>query len=131
VPAGRGLTVHVHYAHSEPLRDPYFGLTFETVTGLKVFWAQTRLQHGRFPDLPPSGVVACHFPRIPLVPGRYYITSGCGSGTTQLDHVHRGCVLQVTEADVFGTGRMPPPHLAVVLVDAEWEVASALEPAAQ
>lgn len=122
MPTGAPLTVRIHYRHTEPIRDPYFGLVFETAMGVKVFWVQTRLQKGTLPDLPSSGLIECHIPRVPLVPGLYFVQPGCGSGTTQLDLVPRACQLQVAETDVFGTGRAPHQSSGLVIVDAEWNV---------
>jgi lipopolysaccharide transport system ATP-binding protein len=121
VQVGAPVTVRIHYKHSQPIKRPYFGLIFETMGGVKVFWVQSRLQGGDLPDLPAVGVVVCHIPRLPLVPGVYFIQPGCGTGTTQLDLVPRVCQLQVTEADVFGTGRLPNAAQGLVVVDAAWE----------
>ena len=121
VQVGAPVTVRIHYKHSEPIKRPYFGLIFETMGGVKVFWVQSRLQGGDLPDLPAVGVVVCHIPSLPLVPGVYFIQPGCGTGTTQLDLVPRVCQLQVTEADVFGTGRLPNAAQGLVVVDAAWE----------
>jgi homopolymeric O-antigen transport system ATP-binding protein len=122
VPAGSALTVHIHYQHSAPIRNPYFGLTVETAAGMKIFWAQTRLQKGLLPDLSSSGVVRCYLPRVPLIPGTYFISPGCGTGNTQLDLLHRACQLQVTATDVYGTGCLPDTTNGVVLVDAKWTI---------
>ena len=122
VPANSPLKVHIHYKHSEPLRDSDFGLTFESILGVNIFYVGTRVQKGRLPDLPPSGFLACHIPNLPLVPGLYFVSCGCSTHSSKLDYVERGCSLTVTETDVFGTGRLPPPKRAVVFVDAEWEV---------
>jgi lipopolysaccharide transport system ATP-binding protein len=119
---GAPLTVHIHYKHTEPIKDPFFGLVFETATGIKVFWVQTRLQKGSLSDVPASGLVACHIPRLPLVPGTYFVQPGCGSGKVQLDVLPHAFQLQVAEADIFGTGRVPPNSLGLVIVDAEWKV---------
>jgi lipopolysaccharide transport system ATP-binding protein len=127
VPTGDPLTVHIHYNHSDILKDPYFGLIFETYMGVKVFWVQTRLQRGTFPDLATSGIIECKIPRLPLVAGTYFLTIGCGSQSNQLDFIERGCQLQVTEADVFGTGRMPNPKISLIFVDADWEVIEGAE----
>jgi lipopolysaccharide transport system ATP-binding protein len=121
VPAGEALTVLLHYRHSEPIRRPFFGMIVETASGTKVFWVQSRMQRSELPDLPASGTVACHIPRLPLVPGLYFVQPGCGSGSIQLDLVPRACRLEVTAADVFGTGRLPNESQGLVLVDAEWK----------
>lgn len=118
---GAPVTVRLHYKHFEPIKRPYFGLTFETTAGVKVFWVQSRLQGGDLPDLPAAGIVVCRIPRLPLVPGIYFVQPGCGTGTTQLDLLPRACQLQVTEADVFGTGRLPNAAQGLVVVDATWE----------
>jgi lipopolysaccharide transport system ATP-binding protein len=119
---GATLVVRIHYGHFEPLKDPYFGLRFETVSGVSVFWVQTRMQTSVLPDLlPASGVMECRIPRLSLVPGTYFVTPGCGSRSTQLDLVPRACQLQVMESDIFGTGRLPPQSLGLVVVDATWE----------
>jgi lipopolysaccharide transport system ATP-binding protein len=122
VNSGASLKVLIHYNHTEVLKDPYFGLNFETLWGVKVIQIQTRLQKGHLPDLAPSGIIECKIPRLPLLPGTYFISAGCGSQAKQLDFVERGCQLQVTEFDVFGTGRLPRPEKALIFVDADWEV---------
>ena len=103
-------------------KSGYFGLNFETLLGIKVIQVQTRLQKGHLPDLASSGIIECKIPRLPLVPGTYFVSPGCGSKSKQLDFIERVCQLQVTEFDVFGTGRLPQPNTALILVDAEWEV---------
>jgi len=120
--AGDELVVHIHFAQSDDLKDPYFGIIFETLVGVKVFWVQTKLQKGSLPNLVTAGVIECRIPRLPLVTGTYYLTVGCGAQTNQLDHVERACELKVMDADVFGTGRKLNPKVSLVFVDAEWEV---------
>ena len=127
VRSGESLKVFIHYKHSEILKDPYFGLNFETLLGIKVFQVQTRLQKGHLPDLAPSGIIECNIPRLPLLPGTYFVSAGCGSQAKQLDFIERGCQLQVMEFDVFGTGRLPRPKKALIFVDAEWEVIKGME----
>jgi lipopolysaccharide transport system ATP-binding protein len=122
VPAGGRVRIKIHYEHDEPIRQPYFGIIFESQMGVRLFWLQTALQKGLLPDLPASGTVVCNVPRLPIIPGVYYLTVGCGSGKIQLDQVARAGKLTVHEADVFGTGRLPTPAHGMMLVDADWEV---------
>ncbi|MGH7139603.1 MAG: Wzt carbohydrate-binding domain-containing protein, partial [Pirellulales bacterium] len=121
VAAGDGLAVRVHYRSQRPIRDAYFGITLETAEGVKLCWLQTRVQRGRIGDLPPAGTLLCSIPSLPLVPGSYYVTVGCGSQTTPLDFVERCCRLEVVVSDFFGTGRMPNSKQAAVLVKADWQ----------
>ena len=128
IQTGEALTVHIHYKSSNILKNSYFGLLFETLMGVKVFWVQTMLQRGPLPDLEDSGIIECKIPRLPLVPGTYLVTVGCGAQSKQLDHIERACQLRVTEADVFGTGQRPNPKISLVFVDAEWQVIKGLAP---
>lgn len=128
VQSGHALKVRIHYNHSEVLRDPYFGINFETLLGIKVIQMQTRLQKGHLPDLASSGIIECDIPSLPLLPGAYFVSVGCGSKVQQLDFIERSCKLHVTEYDVFGTGRLPLPGKAMVFVNAEWEVIKGMEP---
>ena len=122
IAAGDSLTIRIYYDHDNDLKDAHFGLTFETLMGVKVFSVHSRIQSGALPDLASSGVVECRIPRIPLIPGTYYVSAGCNAQKRKLDYLERCSQLQVTEADVFGTGRMPNPKAALVFVDAEWKV---------
>ena len=122
VQSGDPLTVRIHYRHNEEFKDPHFGFIVETVMGVKIFWVQTKMQTGHLPDIAPTGVIECRIPRLPLLAGTYFLTLGCGAQSHQLDHIERACQIQVTEADVFGTGRNPNPKISLIFVDADWEV---------
>jgi lipopolysaccharide transport system ATP-binding protein len=126
VQSGDPLTVRIHYKHSDILKDPYFGLIFETLVGVKVFWVQSKMQKGPLPDLADAGIIDCKIPRLPLLAGTYFVTVGCGSQLEQLDHIERGTELQIAEADVFGTGKKPNPKVALIFVDADWQVVEGL-----
>jgi lipopolysaccharide transport system ATP-binding protein len=122
VQSGGALTVRIGYRFPDIVRDGHFGLNFETLMGVKIFYVHSKIQSGMLPDLAPSGVIECRIPCLPLLPGSYYITPGCGSQRKQMDFVERCFRLQVTEANVFGTGRMLDPRAAIVFVDADWQV---------
>lgn len=121
---GEAMVIEIVYEATAPLVSPYFGLRFETEHGVRVFWVQTRLQEKHFPDLPSKGSVLCRIPELPLLPGRYFITPGCGTRSTQLDLVPRACWIDVAARDVFGTGRLPHASLGLVAVSASWRPGS-------
>lgn len=122
VQAGGSITARIYYQHSDTIKDAHFGLVFETVMGVKVFHVHSKIQKGMLPELSSSGVIECKIPRLPLVAGTYYISAGCGSQKRQMDFIERCCQLQVTDADLFGTGRSPNPKASIVFVDADWNV---------
>lgn len=127
VQTGDSLTVRIYYTHSDKLKNAHFGLIFETLMGIKVFWVHSRMQRGTLPDLSSSGIIECQIPRLPLVAGTYFLSVGCGLLKKQLDFIERGGQLQVTTADVFGTGRSPDPKVSLIFVDAEWEIVQGAE----
>jgi lipopolysaccharide transport system ATP-binding protein len=122
VQTGDALTARIYYNHTDTIKDAHFGLVFETLMGVKVFYVHSKIQRGILPDLSSSGIIECEIPRLPLVAGTYYVSAGCGSQKMQLDYIERGCQIRVTEADVFGTGRTLDPKVSLVFVDAKWEV---------
>jgi lipopolysaccharide transport system ATP-binding protein len=125
-PTGAAVRARISYQHEAPLRLPFFGLTVETVTGTKVFWFQTRLQDPGFPtELPASGCVTCDIPSLPLVPGTYFVSAGCGAGVSLLDRLHRVVRLEITERDVFGTGKLPTAKESLIVAGASWGVQAA------
>jgi lipopolysaccharide transport system ATP-binding protein len=127
VEVGGVLIIRIYYKHSDVIKDAHFGLLFETLMGVKIFYVHSKIQKGMLPDLSSNGVIECVIPRLPLVAGTYYISIGCGSQKKHLDYIERGCQIQVTEADVFGTGRSLDPKASLVFVDAKWEVIEGLK----
>jgi lipopolysaccharide transport system ATP-binding protein len=123
IQTGSAVTIRLHYEHSERILCPYFGLTIETQLGVRVLWFQTRLQEKDFPtEIPRVGCITCFIPSLPLTPGSYVVMLGCGSGQQQLDLLPRVAKLEITERDVFGTGRLPESTQALVLLTASWNM---------
>lgn len=126
IQSGEPMSILLYYNHANGIKDAHFGFTFETMMGVKVFTLHSKVQKGNLPDLASSGIIECKIKRLPLVPGTYYVSAGCGSQKKQLDYIERGCQFQVTESNVYGTGRMPNPKMSLVIVDAAWDVLEGL-----
>ena len=122
VGCGRPLTLRIGYEHSQELTEPFFGVRFTTASGVNVIWVQTRLHGNEWRRLPRRGTLTCRIPVLPLVPGTYFVSPGCGSQGESLDVVERARKLTVVSNDYFGTGRLPNPIDALVLTDADWTV---------
>ncbi|MFO0804947.1 MAG: ABC transporter ATP-binding protein [Gemmataceae bacterium] len=69
-----------------------------------------------------SGRVTARIPRMPLMPGAYSIDLYFGSRGRDFDTVLDAAELTVVPADVFGTGRLPPPECGPVCQPALWEI---------
>ena len=122
IPVGSALTVKIYYKCSKPIKHPWFGLSFETLAGVKVISLQTHSQKGALPEIAESGVIECDIPAIPLVPGTYSIQASCGSTCSALDVVPNVGNLRVIETDLFGTGRLPHANQGLVVVHADWQL---------
>jgi len=127
VPVRSALTVTLRYKHFQAVKDPYFRLVFETMSGVRVFGVHTQSQKERLPEIAASGLVECRIPDLPLVPGTYRVEASCGSGGNPLDIVPHAGQLEITEADLSGSGRLPRSSQGLVLVHADWKVFSESE----
>jgi len=72
-------------------------------------------------------VIACSFDRLPLLPGRYAIDLSLGDGFRELDVVNDAITFEVLPADVFGTGKLPPPGSAVVFWPARFAITNGIQ----
>lgn len=121
VPVGGAITIEICYAHSEPFRSPGFGIGIETHDAQRLAFLHTNIQCGHVPELPAAGRVVCRLPRVPFIPGVYYLSFGCLECGTRIDALARAVELHVETADYFGTGRLPHPGHTRIVVDAEWD----------
>ncbi|HVO92887.1 MAG TPA: Wzt carbohydrate-binding domain-containing protein, partial [Terriglobales bacterium] len=110
-----------------PIKHPSFGLSFETLAGVKILSLQTQSQKGSLPEIVGSGAIECHIPEVPLVPGTYAVQLSCGATGSTLDFVPNAAYLQVIEADLFGTGRLPHSNQGLVVVHADWQLTASPE----
>jgi hypothetical protein len=69
-----------------------------------------------------AGTVVCRLPELPLMPGVYPLDLYFGSRAHDFDVVYGAAELTVVAADVFGTGRLPPPNAGPVCWPASWEI---------
>jgi lipopolysaccharide transport system ATP-binding protein len=63
----------------------------------------------------------CHVPSLPLGPGSYAVELVAADGFDILERVERAADLEVTFADLLGTGKVPVAHQSTVILPAEWQ----------
>src|SRR5579863_896334 len=119
---GEAMTLEIGYDSTVPLNNPLFGITFETMTGEKLFNLQSLSQYGPIALLPRRGRVVCQVPRLPLLPGDYALTFRCldRHAPGALDSLERAMSIHIEAADFFGTGLLPHWSHGRVLVEASW-----------
>jgi lipopolysaccharide transport system ATP-binding protein len=121
------LTVEVSYSCGAAAVRPVVGVVLSNLRGAPVFGVNNRIVRGEGPtDLPPAGVMTWRFDRLPLVPGVYLVDLYFGDRddeTRDLDVVQAAIAFEVTPADVYGTGKLPPAEAGSIFWPATWTVA--------
>jgi lipopolysaccharide transport system ATP-binding protein len=119
---GGRLTVAVSYS-SERAFTPVLNVTLKNMHGLAIIRANNLfIGSSTFTPRQDSGMIACTFDKLPLLPGRYAIDLSLGDGFRELDAVNDAITFEVLPADVFGTGKLPPPGSAVVFWPAHFAI---------
>jgi lipopolysaccharide transport system ATP-binding protein len=115
--------VEVEFAADRPLDDVTFGLVVRDRFQAPVLGVNTLVN-----PAPPLtnpvrvGRVNCQLRELPLVPGAYSLDLYFGSHGQNFDTVFNAVELTVLPADVFGSGRLPPPNCGSLCWPAAWEV---------
>jgi lipopolysaccharide transport system ATP-binding protein len=107
---------------SNPVR-PVLGVVILDKYGSPLFGVNNRFISGyKFTKPVSKGTITCHFDRIPLMPGNYIVDLYFGDDRVDLDVVHGAISFDVTPADVFGTGRLPPASAGPIFWPASWSL---------
>ncbi len=75
------LTIRLHYAAHEPIREPVFGVAINHESGFWLSGPNTNFSEFQLPTLSGSGYVDYHIPRLPLLAGRYLISAAVVDST--------------------------------------------------
>ncbi|MBV8359249.1 MAG: ABC transporter ATP-binding protein [Deltaproteobacteria bacterium] len=119
---GGRLTISVSFG-SERAFTPVLSVTVKNMHGLAIIRANNQFIGGfNFGQRRDSGTITCTFDKLPLLPGRYAIDLSLGDGFRELDAVNDAITFEVLPADVFGTGKLPPPGSAVVFWPAHFAI---------
>jgi lipopolysaccharide transport system ATP-binding protein len=76
VRCGDGLTIELEYSLTKPLPDMAVTLGIYNEAHVNCFEVAVSSAKAEFGKLTLTGVLRCHFPELPLIPGRYYINVG-------------------------------------------------------
>jgi lipopolysaccharide transport system ATP-binding protein len=122
LPMGEGLRVVLQIRAERPLPAICIGLLFETRSGQRVFATRSSLAD-RHHDLR-SGVttVTCEIPFPSLIRGSYHIHAVVRDEEDVHDRVNQALTLEITPADVFGTGRAPLDFDGPCFVHSSWSI---------
>ncbi len=121
---GGTLRVQVVFDTGGEAISPVLGVVVKSAQGMPLFGVNNRFIPGY--DLPAvqRGVVTCSLEALPLMPGTYFLDLYFGDQQGDRDVILDAASVEVVPADVFGSGRLPPPAAGPIFHRARWELAS-------
>ncbi len=114
---GEPLTLRHHYATTEPIERPCFGMSITTIEGVVVAASTTR-EIGFVPDkIDGTGYIDLVIPRVPLLPGTYDIATSLYDYTVSHPYDYRPHALRFDVEHGSGSARV-----GLIALDAEWSL---------
>jgi lipopolysaccharide transport system ATP-binding protein len=124
---GSSLSVQVEFeSPDKPLR-PFLGLSIKTFIGARVMGIDNRIVPGFVFDPVGRGRITCRLDRVPFMPGNYVIDLYLGDENLSHDAVFDAVSFEVAPADVFGSGKLPPPASGPIHWPAKWSLLDSQE----
>lgn len=125
VPMRGTARIEVEFAVTLPLGDATLGVVVKDGYNTPIFGVSNKVTPTPVQPKPLyTGKVICRLPEIPLMPGVYPLDLFFGNRIQDFDVIRNAAELTVVEADVFGTGKLPPPNAGPVCWPATWEIIS-------
>jgi lipopolysaccharide transport system ATP-binding protein len=103
-------------------KDVFVSIVIENDKKRRVFGLPSEVLPVNLTGLSSQGTFLCHIPRLPLVPGTYYVSASLLIDRQLVDKVTDVMVLSVTEGDFYGTERLPLKSFGEVCVDFQWTI---------
>ncbi|MCC6581231.1 MAG: ABC transporter ATP-binding protein [Phycisphaeraceae bacterium] len=119
---GEACTIDIDMESADHLPNLAVGLHIRNETGHCVTSFHTRYQPCPAFTLRGRLMLRCTCPELMLVPGRYALELAVEASGRLLAPWHPGLAFQIVEADVFGTGKIPPAKDGVVASRGTWDV---------
>jgi lipopolysaccharide transport system ATP-binding protein len=101
------------------------GFSVYGAMGESIFLCSTKVTGQDLTRVPSSGTFRCLIPRLPLLPGRYFVNVYLEVNGEVADWVQSAHSFEVTEGDFFGSGQLPPESHGHLIVDHSWSVGEA------
>lgn len=106
----------------ELMKQCTIGIHFENEIGIIVYAVNTRWFFKKIDLLKGIHTIQCVIPKLPLVPGHYYLSLGFSSNNKQVDWIGRASQLEICATDVYGTGELPRSNQGFFLAEAKWYI---------
>jgi lipopolysaccharide transport system ATP-binding protein len=121
---GDDIAIIVKFQSTTPIR-PCCSFTIKTDRGTRIShvtdWCSNQLSNASAIH---TGILTCYLTDFPLMPGRYLLDLWLTdfSLPTPFDVVTDACWFEVSPADVFGSGKLPPSKECMVLLHGQWSL---------
>ena len=123
VQMGRPLSINVHFDCAEESIRPVIGVVIKDKYDVAIFGINNRIIPGfEYAQQSRQGIISCVFDSLPLMPGSYGIDLYLGEEHTDHDIVFDAIRFSVESADVFGSGKIPPPITGNIFVPARFSL---------
>jgi lipopolysaccharide transport system ATP-binding protein len=120
---GSPLSVDVAFDTKNVPISPVLGLVIKNNAGASLFGVSNRYIPGfEFKKQSDSRQLSCTIDRLTLMPGLYWIDLYFGDGQTDRDVIYDAISFEVTPADVFGSGKLPPITSGPFYCPASWKM---------
>jgi lipopolysaccharide transport system ATP-binding protein len=119
---GADAAVKLAYETDEVGREVNVSVAIDGPLGEPVFYCSSRVSGDLLIADELAGDLVCELPDLPLLPGRYSLTFYVEVNGVVADWVRNAFFFDVFEADVFGSGQLPPPSYGRVFVPHSWSV---------
>ena len=121
VPAGSGITFTVEMKDFDEPGNFTCGVALLNGRGQRVALFHSEYHAGIVFRGSTRKTLRCRVPSLPLGPGSYAVELVAADGFKILERVERAADLEVTFADLLGTGKVPNAQQSTVVLPAEWE----------
>jgi lipopolysaccharide transport system ATP-binding protein len=120
VECGGEVTFEIDAENFEDLRDATCGVAIHNDRGHRVVFFHTRYHSGFTFNGAKKARFTCTVPSLPLIPGSYYVELVISDGYGIIEQIERVDRLDVTPANVLGTGMLPKKHQGYFVLPATW-----------
>jgi lipopolysaccharide transport system ATP-binding protein len=116
---GADADLRFRYTAEGAPREATISIAVDGPLGDPVFFLSNRVT-GDLLRIGASGELVCLLPALPLLPGRYSLTFYVEVNGVLADWVRNAMYFDVFEADLYGTGHLPPTTHGRVAVEHTW-----------